>query len=101
MDNRLLFTAVIAAILGAGFYFGYLRNEAVCYKIISNELEASADMLERWKTNAPDYVIYTELELLEMSLEVAEYRLAVSSIKADKYRNLCDYYWHGMSLRRK
>ena len=93
--------AVVAALIFAGFYFGYLRNEDRCYNDIDAELAADMEMLEDWATDPPDYVDYTALEILELKLSVLENNFIARNIKNDPHRSICDYYVYGMSLKRK
>ena len=91
--------ALIATIAGTGYYFGYLRNENVCYDKINNEIESTREILKDWGVNPPESM--TKLRVAEMAFQVSQYSLQAFNIKNDPYKNICDFYFYGFSLKRK
>lgn len=89
------------AALAATVYFGYIRNEDRCYDELKADLESDQKMLESWQQDLPDYLDFSELELSQIGLKLAENRATLSFLRSDPHRNVCDYYVYGFSVNKK
>jgi len=45
--------AIVGATAGAGYYFGHMRNEEVCYEEIKKEITRTQETLDLWKAKPP------------------------------------------------
>jgi len=92
-SNLVIIICIAVAICLAGviFYFGYLRNEEVCYKAIDEEITDGKNY----------YSTDNSVTGLNIRLRLAEASIKARSIKYDEHRNICDYYLYAASLKRK
>ena len=93
--------AIVGAIAGAGYYFGHMRNEEVCYEEIKKEITRTQETLDLWKAKPPADSSITSMDAIELAIQVSEYAMTAMVIQLDPHRNLCDYYFYGFELRRK
>ena len=47
----LIVSTILAAVIGAAYYFGYHRNEALCYDEISSEIDSTERILDDWMSD--------------------------------------------------
>ena len=96
----LIVSTILAAVIGAAYYFGYHRNEALCYDEISSEIDSTRRILDDWMSD-PSAVNMTHLEVQSLKLKVAEAGANALIWYVDEYKNVCDIYFYGFELNRK
>ena len=99
MNSKVISVAFIAMLIGVGFYFGFLRNEARCYGMIDKQITSMSAILEKWQSTPPSGM--TKLEVSELALAVAEAKGNALVIRISEYNNICDYYFESFTLQRK
>lgn len=91
----------VLAILAAGAYWGYFRNEERCTAMLDQQILEDIQTLDLWLEDKPDYVTQTNLELLETKAALTKDRMTLTLMRSDPHRHACDYYVPGFELRRK
>lgn len=57
--------AIVGATAGAGYYFGHMRNEEVCYEEIKKEITRTQETLDLWKAKPPANSSITSMDAIE------------------------------------
>jgi hypothetical protein len=92
---------IVSAIAGAGYYFGYMRNENICLQKIDKEIQSTKEIVDEWMQKPPAGSSITSIEAARLAFDVVKSGSAAFFIKMDPHRNICDYYFYGFELRLK
>lgn len=91
----------VTAALAATIYFGYIRNEDRCYNELNNQLESIERQVALWRQNPPNWLDYTEPELIQIDEKLTEENVRLLSTRSDPDLHVCDYYVYEFSLQKK
>jgi hypothetical protein len=62
--------AIVGATAGAGYYFGHMRNEEVCYEEIKKEITRTQETLDLWKAKPPANSSITSMDAIDTKFKI-------------------------------
>ena len=62
--------AIVGATAGAGYYFGHMRNEEVCYEEIKKEITRTQETLDLWKAKPPANSSITSMDAIDTNFKI-------------------------------